>query len=172
MKKLLIPFLLLLGTLSYGQKKDSIVVKFDTDSIRDEEVYVYKCVDKITKQTVYLDLLDRGSIGFMLNKTLIIYSAASYVLATTSNDTLWQKDSISIFLLPKMPIDAIIFNTQETKVSIYFSMSNGKLMISELTIVDKLKGFRQAIYERRRKRLPRFEYGKTIVPPYVKFNKE
>lgn len=182
MKKFLTLLMLFVGLsiASYGQvkrptttTKNKTTVKVDeiqVDTIgegRDPDVFVYKCIDSKTKETVYVDLLDIGYLGFFTNKTLVRYKIQMYAL--TAKDTAWEYDYVSIILQNKMPIEAVQFNPDETKITVYVTGKDGSLAIADLLIIKKLSGFSEFIYVRKKNKYATFTYGDDKIPTYIKY---
>lgn len=142
-----------------------------TDSIgegRDPDVMVYKCIDEKTKEVVYVDLLELGYVGFFTNKTLVKYKVHMYSL--TSRDSTWDYDYVSILFQNKMPIEAIQFNPDETKINIFVKTgTSGDMAIAELTITKKLSGFSEFLYRIRKNKYATFVYGDDKIPVYIKY---
>lgn len=174
---------LLLGlSIGYGQVKRPATKKHVSSKInvegkqvvidtigegRDPDVYVYKCVDSKTNEVVYVDLLDLGYVGFFTNKTLVKYRINMYAL--NAKDSAWEYDYVSILFQNKMPIEAIQFNPDETKITVYVNGKDGSLAIAELKILKKITGFGEAIYRHKRKKYATFVYGDDKIPVYIKY---
>ena len=175
MKKLLVLLisLTMLLNFSYSQsdegmkKTKEIIVYTDTTSDRDPNIMVYKCIDTLTNQSVYVDLLEEGFVGFYTNNTLVKYAVKMYSLST--NDTTWKGEYISIIFQDNMPIEVLMFNSNETQITIYGQNKNGKIVITHLTVLKNLFGFSEYLYLKKKRAAPTFIYGDTSIPSYIRY---
>jgi len=178
MKKLLV-LILLIGftSISFGQKKRPEAKKITrieendtlstTDGWRDPSVFVYKCIDPNTNETIYIDLLELGYVSFMVNEVVIRYKVHMYSLL--ANDTAWIFDYVSIKFQGQMPIESIQFNSSETKLTIFVNSSRGPIVITTLDIVDTLAGFAERKYIKKKKKYPSFTYGDDDNVPIIRY---